>query len=158
MRRRNLIAAAVLIALSIAYGILTSQLPVRSLPNTPGPHFFPWINTAILVVLSLSLLASGVFGRDEAVPRTTSREARLRALALIGVIAGYLLILPGLGFVLATIPFFALMMMLFGERRPLPVAAGAIGITVTLFVVFRHGFGVFLPRGVLAGLFGGLLA
>lgn len=152
MRRRNIIAAAVLIAFSIGYGILTSQLPERSLPNTPGPPFFPWIATAILLALSLGLLASSVFGRDRAVLPAAPAAARLRALALLGGLVGYLVILPGLGFLLATIPFFALLMLLFGERRPLPVATGSVGVTIALYVLFRHGFGVFLPRGVIEGL------
>lgn len=157
MRRRNVIAALVLIALSIGYGVLTAYLPERSLPNTPGPPFFPWINTVILMALSLGLLASGLFGADAAVAGA-DRTARLRGGAVLALFFGYLLVLPGLGFVLATIPFFALLMTLFGERRPLPVAAGAVGITVILYILFRHGFGVFLPSGVLADLFGGVLA
>ena len=63
MRRRNIIAAAVLIALSIGYGILTAHLPERSLPHTPGPPFFPWIATAVLLALSLCLLAGGMVVR-----------------------------------------------------------------------------------------------
>ena len=152
MRRRNIIAAAVLIAFSIGYGILTAQLPERSLPHTPGPPFFPWIATAVLLALSLSLLASGLFGRDEEVPPAAPAAARSRALALLGVLVGYLVVLPGLGFLLATIPFFALLMALFGEKRPLPLAAGAVGVTLGLYLLFRHGFGVFLPRGVIEGL------
>jgi putative tricarboxylic transport membrane protein len=151
MRRRNVIAAIVLIALSVGYGVLTAYLPERSLPNTPGPPFFPWINTVILMTLSLALLASGLFGGDARVA-TTDRGARLRGAAVLGSFFGYLLVLPGLGFVLATIPFFALMMALFGERRPLPVAAGAIGITLVLYILFRYGFSVFLPSGLLGGL------
>jgi hypothetical protein len=158
MRRRNLIAAAVLIAVSVGYGILTSQLPTRSLPYTPGPPFFPWIATALLLALSLGLLAQGLFGAVDGAVVAADAAARRRAGAALAVLLGYLVVLPGLGFVLATIPFFALQMLLFGERRPLPVAAGAVGVTLGLYILFRHGFGVFLPRGMLPGLLGGIVA
>ena len=57
MRRRNIIAAVVLIVSALFYGGLTAQLPTRTLPNTPDPSFFPWINTAIILALSVLLLA-----------------------------------------------------------------------------------------------------
>jgi hypothetical protein len=126
MRRKNIIAAVVLIACAILYGVLTANLPVRTLPDTPDPSFFPWINTVIMLVLSVWLLARGL-----------KRPATER---------------PGLGFILATVPFFAVMMVLFGERRLIWVCGGAVCATVLLYTLFRYGFGVFLPRGLLAGI------
>ncbi|NNE84011.1 MAG: tripartite tricarboxylate transporter TctB family protein [Alphaproteobacteria bacterium] len=159
MRRRNIIAALVLLAFALVYGALTTQLPIRSLPDTPGPPFFPWINTAILLALSLGLLAQGIWaktpddGSPEATPDgATEATERWRAVWALGAFLAYLLVLPGLGFLLATIPFFAALMVLFGEKRWLWVAIGSIGISVALYVLFRHGFDVFLPRGVLPDL------
>ncbi|MBS28141.1 MAG: hypothetical protein CL566_04335 [Alphaproteobacteria bacterium] len=150
MRRRNIIAALVLLALGAGYGILTSQLPTRSLPDTPGPPFFPWINTIVLLALSATLFVQGFVGANGPVP--TGSEGRLRATWALGVFVVYLVILPGLGFLLATTPFFAALMVLFGERRVLRVAAGAILGTALLYLLFRHGFGVFLPTGLLKGI------
>jgi putative tricarboxylic transport membrane protein len=150
MRRRNTIAALVLLALGVGYGILTSQLPVRSLPDTPGPPFFPWINTIVILALSATLLVQGLRSADGPVPAQV--EGRQRAVWALGVFVVYLAILPGLGFILATAPFFAALMMLFGETRPLRVAAGAIIVTGALYLLFRHGFNVFLPTGVLKGI------
>jgi hypothetical protein len=156
MRRRNIIAAAVLIVLALGYGVLTSQLPVRSLPDTPGPPFFPWINTVILLALALGLLAQGLLGttadaNGEPAPSGTAAQ-RWRTAWALGAFVAYLVVLPGLGFVLATAPFFAVLMVLFGEQRPLRVALGSIAMTAFLYVLFRHGFSVFLPRGILPDL------
>lgn len=150
MRRRNLIAALVLLALGAGYGILTTQLPVRSLPDTPGPPFFPWINTIVILALSATLLVQGLVGADGPVPPPAA--GRRRAIWALGVFVVYLAALPGLGFILATAPFFAALMVLFGEARPLRVAAGAIVATGLLYLLFRHGFGVFLPTGLLKGI------
>ncbi len=151
MRRRNIIAAAVLIACAVLYGALTAQLPTRTLPNTPDPSFFPWINTAIIIALSVLLLVRALWWPAPERTSIGTGQHQRAAWALAAFVA-YLAALPGLGFILATAPFFAVMMALFGERRPVWVGGGAVGATVLLYVLFRHGFGVFLPRGLLAGI------
>ena len=151
MRRRNVIGALVLIAVAVGYGYLTSRLPVRTLPNTPNPAFFPWLNTAILLALGAALLVQGLVaaGARQAAPPTPLADRSV--IALLAAFVAYLMALPGLGFVIATVPFFAALMVIYGERRAAWVAAGAIGVPVILFVVFRYGFGVLLPLGLLAG-------
>jgi len=151
MRRKNIIAALVLIAFAVVYGALTSQLPARTLPNTPDPSFFPWVNTVLIIILSAWLLLRGLKRPIEANPDQAGPERR-RVIWALGAFIIYLALLPGLGFILATAPFFAVMMVLFGERRPAFVGGGALAVTLVLYVVFRHGFGVFLPRGLLAGI------
>ncbi|MBO21726.1 MAG: hypothetical protein CMM26_05025 [Rhodospirillaceae bacterium] len=150
MRRRNIIAALVLLAIGAGYGVLTSQLPARSLPDTPGPPFFPWINTIVILALSAALLVQGLATVDGPAPAQTG--SRQRAAWALGVFFAYLMVLPGAGFILATIPFFAALMVLFGETRVLRVAASAMLATASLYLLFRHGFGVFLPTGLLKGI------
>lgn len=150
MRRKNIIAALVLIVFAVVYGVLTSQLPDRTLPNTPNPAFFPWVNTVIILVLSVWLLFRGLKRPVEPAPETDPQ--RTQVIIALGAFVVYLALMPTLGFILATLPFFAVMMTLFGERRPVFVGGGALAATVALYVLFRHGFGVFLPRGLLAGI------
>ena len=150
MRRRNIIAALVLLALGAGYGFLTSQLPVRSLPDTPGPSFFPWINTIAILTLSAALLVQGLIGADG--PVSAGGKSRQRGIWALGVFIVYLAFLPGLGFILATAPFVVAMMVLFGESGVLRVALGAAAVTAILYLLFRHGFGVFLPAGLLRGI------
>jgi len=151
MRNKNISSALVLIAFGILYGILTANLPDRTLPNTPSPSFFPWIITSVVLILSMWLLVRGI--RQPKTDGDPVDVARLRVAACAMVsFLGYVVAMPFLGFVLATVPFFVVMMLLYGEKRPLWVGGGAIGTTVFLYVVFRHGFGVFLPQGLLRGI------
>ena len=151
MRQKNITAALVLIAFGVLYGALSAYLPDRSLPNTPGPAFFPWINTALILFLSLWLLIRGLRQPDQ--PREPVDSVKRRSTVFVlAAFAVYLAALPALGFVLATLPFFAVMTVLFGERRPIWVAVGAAGATALLYILFRHGFGVFLPQGLLRGI------
>jgi hypothetical protein len=151
MRKKNIIAAAVLIVFAIIYGGLTLFLPVRTLPNTPDPSFFPWINTVFILVLSICLLVQGL-RQPVTTPLPDDGTRRRMGIWAMGAFVIYLAVMPNLGFILATAPFFAVMMVLYGEHRLARVSAGAICATVVLYVLFRHGFGVFLPRGLLAGI------
>ncbi|MDP6896657.1 MAG: tripartite tricarboxylate transporter TctB family protein [Rhodospirillales bacterium] len=151
MRRKNSIAAIVLIVFAASYGVLTAGLPVRTLPNTPDPSFFPWINVATILILSVWLLVRSLRRPKETVLDTDTAE-RNQIITAMGVFVIYLAAMPTLGFILATLPFFAAMMVLFGERRPIYVGTGTIAVTAALYLLFRHGFGVFLPRGLLAGI------
>ena len=149
MRRKNIIAGMVLIILAIVYGVMTSMLPTRTLPNTPDPSFFPWINTVVIIALSFWLLVSSFDAQS--VPKVqVPTYQKKQVLWFLGSFLVYVIAMPGLGFIFATAPFFAVVMMLFGERRPAWVGGGAIGVTIALYLLFRHGFGVFLPRGLLA--------
>jgi putative tricarboxylic transport membrane protein len=153
MRRKNIIAAVVLIACAILYGVLTANLPTRTLPNTPDPSCFPRINTVIILALSVWLLVQALRRPAPApTPSPTGTGRNHRAVWALAAFVGYLAVMPGLGFILATAPFFAVMMVLFGERRPMWVGGGAVGTTVLLHALFRYGFGVILPRGLLAGI------
>ena len=154
MRHRNITAALVLLGVTVGYGYLTSQLPARTLPNTPDPSFFPWINTVLLGVLSIALLVQGVLRMaDTGIAARGGGMSRTVGMAL-GCFLVFLLALPHLGFILAGIPFFAAFMVLYGERRISWLLAGAIGAPIFLYVLFRHGFVVLLPRGLLSGLIG----
>jgi hypothetical protein len=96
-------------------------------------------------------LVQGLFFTEQGERSFDAVAARLIAISL-ALFFVYLLILPSLGFVVASIPFFAALMMLFEERRPVWVASSSIAVTVLLFSAFRYGFGVLLPLGVMEGL------
>ena len=64
----------------------------------------------------------------------------------------YIALLPRLGFLIATPPFFAGLMVVYGERRPVVVAVFSFAAAALLYLAFRHGFQIILPQGVLRGL------
>jgi hypothetical protein len=151
MRNRNVVAAQILIALGVVYGYLTAGLPKRSLPDTPDPSFFPWIITASLLILSSVLLVQGLRGARDAPDTAGGLRAPTVFLVLFVV---YVAVLPFTGFVLASVPFFAALMWLYGERRLGWIGVVSIALPVILVFVFRHALQIPLPTGVLAGLLG----
>ncbi len=152
MQKRNLFAALVLITICIIYGILTTQLPTRAIDNTTEPSFFPSVIAVCLFSLSISLLIQAIFslGPDEIpdIPKVLPS----RIYIFIGTFILYLALLPSLGFIAANIPFFAVLMVLYGERRPLCIILFSVTICVVIFYLFRDVFQIILPAGILGDL------
>lgn len=73
----------------------------------------------------------------------------MRLVLLVVVSVGYVFSLGFLGFVVAGIPYMAMVFLIFGERRPLMVGLLSFGIPLVIYSVFRLGFQVPLPRGIL---------
>ena len=144
--RRDFLAGTLLLIVSLGYGVLTLVLPNRSLPNTPGPALFPTIISGGLIFLSIALVIQSI--RSDETARTIGAGfERARSFALIGFLV-FIVLLSYAGFVVSSIPFFAGMMWLYGERRVVVVAVSALFVPLLLYYVFRFGFQVLLPVGI----------
>ena len=66
---------------------------------------------------------------------------------MLGLFALYIALLPVAGFVVASIPFAAVMMWLYGSRNPLLVAIGAVVLPLLLSQLFGGVFRIPLPHG-----------
>jgi putative tricarboxylic transport membrane protein len=146
---RDILAALGLLAFSAWYAWLASELPERSLPNTPGPSFFPLIVIALVAALSVALLVRG--GMALRAPRGADRHGAFSPTAalMLASFAVYLALLPLAGFIVASMAFFATLMLLYGSRNPLLIGAASTGLPIILFLIFRYGFQIVLPRGIL---------
>lgn len=153
MRRRNIIAALVLLAVGAGYAFLTAGLPTRAIENTTEPSFFPWVIVVCLVLLSGALLVRALLSPvpGEA-PATAPGVSRTICIGGFLAFVAYLALLPYLGFLAANVPFFAVLMVLYGERRPAWVVGGSLATSLALFFLFREVFRIRLPAGVLSGL------
>jgi len=152
MKQRNLIAALVLLAFSGGYAYMTANLPDRGIENMTEPSFFPWIVTTLLLTLTSILLVQSLLPSQAAAAWTLSTAAKSKVAQVLGLFAVYVAVLPSLGFLVASVPFFGGMMAVYGERRPLWLVLGSIGVSVGLFYLFRLGFTIYLPVGVLKGM------
>jgi putative tricarboxylic transport membrane protein len=154
MRLKNIVAALVLIALGAGYGVLTAGLPTRALPNAPDPSFFPWIITGSLLLLSAILLVQGLTAPRSAGDNGVSAPPLRAPTVLLVVFVAYVALLSFAGFLVASVPFFAVLMVLYGERRWIAIGVASLFVPVILVLLFRHVLQVPLPTGVLAGWIG----
>jgi putative tricarboxylic transport membrane protein len=153
---RDGIAGLVLLAISLVLLVKSFQLP--SLPIVPvGPGFYPSIvlsfmaaASALLVLQDLMKRASVVAGADDA-PRRNYRVVVI-AFAIVGL---YVLLLPLLGFRVATMLFVGSLQAALGRPRTprqwTVLAAIALGTTMVSYFVFERYLLVLLPRGAWTG-------
>ena len=151
----NKVAAFVLIAFCIGYGYVNSQQPPADILGEPGLTLFPWILTIILLFLAGLILVQDL--RGTALPKRFSFKispAGTRAVIGLIFIFVYFYITFYLGFLISSILFFASIMWLCGERRPLRVLGFSCGIPIFLLIFFQELFQIPLPKlGVLWGVF-----
>lgn len=152
---RDGVAALLFLALSF---LLTVQ--ARDIPRSPflplGADFFPRVLLVILAAGSLLLLALDILRHrqkrapGEGVPRF--REVPRSIPAIFALFAGYVFLMPVLGFALATLGFVAVAQILLGPHRPRDfprIALVAVGTATLTSLIFERYLHVFLPRGVL---------
>ena len=152
MRSRNTISAIILLALTIGYGLMTVNLPTRAIEASTQPSFFPWVVTVCLFILSVLLLIQGLLPLVSTQTPSPMNVRRWKIFSGLIAVAIYLTTLPQLGFVIANILLFATLMLLYGERRPVPLLSGSILVPIAIFLIFRDLFQIRLPSGILGGI------
>ena len=119
-----------------------------------GPGFYPRIVLGITALLGAALLASDLLRKHRAPPPAARLNYRLVAL-LFGAFAAYVILLPLLGFRVATFLFvlgstFLLEPPRRAGSRVRGLALALVG-TAACYYVFEHYLAVLLPRGAWTG-------
>lgn len=116
-----------------------------------GPAFYPRILFVITAVLSAALVVADLRRRE----RPAVVPARYRLVILtFAIFSAYVVLLPLLGYRLATVLFIPVLQSVIEPPRPgrwWLVAAVAVGTTAVTYYVFEYYLSVLLPRGRLTG-------
>lgn len=157
MLGRDGVAGIICLGLSIALLALTRGLPQSAMVPI-GPDFYPRIVLGIMAALSALLIAADVLahwrsrggGTADATAVADRRNYRLVAVTF-AVFAVYVLLLPYLGFRIATFLFVAALQAVLGNpqgwRRWTIVIAAALATVVVTYLAFEVYLSVLLPRG-----------
>jgi len=155
---RDGIAGLILLAVSLVLLVQSFQLP--SLPIVPvGPGFYPAIVLSFMAAASALLVVQDVLKQrivapaaEEAAP--PPRNYRLVVIAF-AVAAAYVVLLPLLGFRLATVLFVATLQAALGKPRTARdwtvLVAIAVGTAAATYLIFERYLLVLLPRGTWTG-------
>jgi putative tricarboxylic transport membrane protein len=146
MVRRDLVVAALALALGAAAIFESAKLPLGTVRN-PGQGFFPWWISVVIVLLALVLLTQALTPRPSANQHAPGRIAKVTALLL--ALAAYTFLLDFLGYMICTF-FLVLFMLRAIDLHRWPVALGMALLTaVGSYVMFAVWLSVPLPRGLL---------
>ena len=150
MTRPYQITSAVLI---LAAGFLAREsLRLRYYtPLGPGPGFFPLWLSVLMAILGAAMFWRATFSAPEGMPADfyADRRGYLRMAAVVGALAGIVMLLEPLGFRLAMLAFYLFVLTALGRGHWL--TAGIIALTGSfgVYYVFVHWLAVPLPIGFL---------
>ncbi len=146
---RDGLAGLVCLAGSLLLLWLSIGLPQPALVPI-GPAFYPRILFVVTAALSAALLVADLMSRRGAPP-----PARYRLVALaFAIFAAYVVLLPVLGYRVATFLFVGVMQVGLDRprgRRWALVLAVAVGTTLVTHYIFEGYLHVLLPRGRVTG-------
>lgn len=154
---RDGITGLILLAVSLFLLFKSFQLP--SLPIVPvGPGFYPAIVLSFMAAASALLVLQDLMKHRPAAAAaatdTPPRNYRLVAVAF-AIVGAYVVLLPLLGFRLATLLFVGTLQAALGRPRTVRqwtvLAAIALGTAMLSYFIFERYLLVLLPRGAWTG-------
>lgn len=146
MARHDAIVAAMALAFGATAAYESAKLPFGTVRN-PGPGFFPWWISAVIVLLALVYLVQALTSRSSTTREGPGRIAKVAALLV--VLSAYTFLIEPLGYPLCTF-LLVLFMLRSTDPQRWAVALGMAAITaVGSYVVFAIWLSVPLPRGPL---------
>jgi putative tricarboxylic transport membrane protein len=151
-----------LIGLSISLLLLPQAFGLPRLQIVPiGPGFYPTLVLVFMAFVSAILLLQDIVaqrrGGDTVADEADTAPSRAYDLVAgaFAVIAAYIVLLPLLGYRVATVAFVAVFQALLERPATLRqwaiLAAVAIGTSVVTYIVFERYLLVLLPRGAWTG-------
>jgi hypothetical protein len=144
VRKADTVSAAVLVLAGLYLAVRASDLPFGSL-RSPGPGFFPFSLSVLLVALAGLLLVRSRFGvRDASVARL-GPEISSVLFAVIAMVV-YALTLERIGFPILTCLLMFFLLRVLGRTGWIASIALAVAGTAFVFFLFRQ-LGAQLPLG-----------
>lgn len=117
-----------------------------------GPKLLPYLSAASMALLSLLLIASGLRERRRKESQEKGFwewEKAAPVIVSIAIAAAYILLLPLLGFLIATPICMAVYFWYYGLKRRLFFAILVIAVPLIVYYCFYRLISVPLPRGLL---------
>lgn len=150
-KKRELVIGAAMLATGLIYLFLTANLPRKAFIDAA---FVPYLLAAGMCLLgALQLIAAWRQAPKEDAGGAEASPDYLTVGKTLGLIVGYIAVLQWLGFPLATVAYLYLQFLVLtphdhrvSHGRYLLIALCA---SVFIYVVFRHGFDLLLPAGLL---------
>ena len=146
MRRRDLVAAAVLLVFGLVAVSQARGLKLGSVA-APGPGFFPLGLAIAFSLVSLGLLVTAFRTPSGAVPPRADVGGRLKVAGALGALLLYALTLESLGFPLATFGLLLFFFKVLQRQRWLVAVGGSLMTSLATYLIFKLWLGVNLPAG-----------
>ena len=141
LKDQDVLSGVILLLIAMPGFIYTSQIEDLQVSRLSGA-FFPNVCFVVMTICGLILIGQGL-KRTEIVPIPSFNFPKL--IPIIAVLAGYVLILEYVGFIISTIIFVFCAILLFGECRKQILLTVPIITSVFVYYFFSKAFMIALP-------------
>ena len=141
----DIIGSLILILIGASVVVGSIRLHIGT-PTTPQPGFFPFLGGAILIGLSLILLAYGWLGHGKRIE--AFGEIRRPAILVVAM-AGYVGVLDRLGYVPATFLISLVILRVLGVKSWKVLGLASVLLAGGTYLLFARLLGIELPAGIL---------
>lgn len=176
MNRSNVVSGIVCLGFGISVFWLSADLPTFTATDQMGGRFFPRLVSIMFMLASVGLIVTGLMDVEiqggtvsakkkemKVNPNVREEEeeekleilgfrvssSSMKLFGFISTMTMYVIMLPVLGYILASLISFMGMIRVAGERRPLNVMMGAAIITGIIYVLFAVLLGMNVPESSL---------
>ncbi len=160
MKKKNLV---LLVCIAVISGLILywmKDLPMGTAETGYGPDFYPKLLLIVLGILGVILLIQTLLGKGDAAKKDEDKEEAdpadvrhrwlmMAVFAAMGV--AYALLLNTLGFIVISIIMVFACMKLMGGKWVKSAIISVVAV-VALYAIFKLGFKVQLPDGILGGI------
>jgi putative tricarboxylic transport membrane protein len=153
--KKDLIGGLVLLVIAGLYHLAIGSIAESTLSDEVGATGLPRILALILALLAVALIGRALLARRRAVAADNSDDterqpaAPVRAVGLLLFGAGYIVLLPIVGYVIGVALLIAGVALYEGARRTWKVPAIAAGGALLYWMIFVKLLGVPQPTGLL---------
>ena len=152
--KTNLVSGILMGAIALLLLVLMpGQVRVPAFDScAPSPRIIPGICLGIMLVSSIALLIQSLVLKQEKVVEFDWEKEKPAILLIVGMCV-YIVLMLCIGYVLASLIVFPLVLFYVGERKPGPYIVVLVS-AFAIFLLFKNVFNISLPA---LGLLGGII-
>lgn len=152
--KTNLVSGILMGAIALLLLVLMpGQVRVPAFDSgAPSPRIIPGICLGIMLVSSVALLIQSLVLKQEKVVEFDWEKEKPAILLIVGMCV-YIVLMLCIGYVLASLIVFPLVLFYVGERKPGPYIVVLVS-AFAIFLLFKNVFNISLPA---LGLLGGII-
>lgn len=152
--KTNLVSGILMGAIALLLLVLMpGQVRVPAFDSgAPSPRIIPGICLGIMLVSSVALLIQSLILKQEKVVEFDWEKEKPAILLIVGMCV-YIVLMLCIGYVLASLIVFPLVLFYVGERKPGPYIVVLVS-AFAIFLLFKNVFNISLPA---LGLLGGII-
>lgn len=157
MKKGEVIFSAVCIAFFGFMLFETFDLLGKGRPGEVGSGLWPFIALAIATLLSILILIANIRKSNPAGPAAQDltveaiaekRRARITVTLSVVCFLAYIIVTPGIGFIIATLLFILVFALILGERRRWVLVIAPVLMTAVIMGVFAKFITIPFPKGI----------